>query len=104
MTKACKLKRGTNYTMTVDFIPDFEGDDITLLAYALLPLKDVGFDGMDENACHWMNCPVVKGIKQTYTFRLSMSKSYPSGMFNTRWSMKKGGVPTCCFVNKFRIL
>lgn len=102
-TKACKLRRALNYTMTVAFTPDFEGDDITMMAYALLPGVDAAFDGMNDNACDWMTCPVVKNTQQTYTFVLSMKKSYPLGMFNVRWLMKKGGEPKCCFTNKFRI-
>lgn len=102
-TKACKLKRGLNYTMNVDFTPDFEGDDVTMLAYALLPGADAEFQGMDDNACHWMQCPVVKNAKQTYIFNLSMKRSYPLGSFNVRWLMKQNGEPKCCFTNRFKI-
>lgn len=102
-TKACRLKRGSNYTMMVNFTPDFEGDDVTMLAYALLPGVDAEFQGMDDNACHWMNCPVVKDIPQAYTFNLSMQKSYPRGSFSVRWLMKKSGQPACCFTNRFKI-
>lgn len=103
-TKACKLKRDSFYTMNVDFNPDFEGDNVTLLAYALLPGEtDASFPGMDDNACHWMQCPVVKNVVQTYTFNLTMAKSYPTGMFNVRWLMKQSGVPKCCFQNRFII-
>jgi hypothetical protein len=78
-TKACILKRGSSYTMNVDFKPDFEGSDVTMLAYALLPGgSDVSFPGMDDNACHWMQCPVMKNMVQTYTFNLTMSKDYPT--------------------------
>lgn len=103
-SKACILKRGLNYTMNMEFVPDFDGSDITLLAYALLPGADAEFQGMDENACNWMTCPLVKGARQTYTFNLSMRKSYPSGIFNVRWLMKKDGQPKCCFTNKFKIV
>lgn len=89
--------------MDMDFTPDFEGSDLTLLAYALLPGVDAEFQGMDENACHWMTCPVVKGVKQTYTFNLSMGRTYPTGNFNVRWLMKKAGEPVCCFTNRFKI-
>lgn len=89
--------------MSVDFIPDFEGDEVTMLAYALLPGADAEFQGMDDNACHWMKCPVVKNEKQTYTFVLSMRKSYPLGSFRVRWLMRKAGQPACCFTNRFKI-
>lgn len=89
--------------MNVNFTPDFEGDDVTMLAYALLPLSDKEFDGMDDNACNWMKCPVVANTQQLYTFNLTMSRTYPRGMFNVRWLMKKAGEPKCCFTNKFKI-
>lgn len=90
--------------MNVDFKPDFEGNDVTLLAYALLPGgSNVPFPGMNENACDWMQCPVIKDKVQTYTFNLTMSKDYPAGLFNVRWLMKLKGESKCCFQNKFRI-
>jgi ML domain len=89
--------------MDMEFTPDFEGSDLTLLAYALLPGVDAEFQGMDDNACHWMKCPVEKGVKQTYTFNLFMQPTYPKGLFNVRWLMKKGGANRCCFLNKFKI-
>lgn len=87
----------------MDFTPEFEGEDITLLAYALLPGADAEFVGMNDNACDWMSCPVVKNVKQTYTFQLMIKTSYPKGLFSVRWLMKKAGEPKCCFVNKFKI-
>jgi Niemann-Pick C2 protein len=102
--KACILKRGSFYTMNVDFNPDFEGDDVTMMAYALLPGgTDASFPGMNDNACDWMQCPVVKNKVQTYTFNLTMSRGYPIGSFNVRWLMKQGDKPKCCFQNRFKI-
>lgn len=89
--------------MNVDFVPKFEGSDVTLLAYALLPGVDAPFPDMDDNACNWMQCPVVKDVKQTYVFKLSMNAGFPKGMFNVRWLMKQGGEPKCCFTNKFKL-
>lgn len=87
----------------MDFTPEFEGDDITMLAYAQLPGTDKKFEGMDANACRWMQCPVVKSTKQTYAYSLSMNKNYPKGLFNVRWSMKQGDENKCCFIVKFKI-
>lgn len=102
-TKACRLRRDETYRLNMDFTPDFDGDKFTLLAYALIPGADAEFAGMDSDACHWMTCPVEKGVMQTYSFELKMKKSYPKGLFNVRWLMKKNGEPKCCFVNKFKI-
>lgn len=65
--------------MDVVFKPDFEGSNVTMLAYALLPGgADAPFPGMNDDACHWMQCPVVQDTTQTYTFNLTMSKDYPT--------------------------
>lgn len=102
-TGAALIKRSKNYTLEMDFTPEFDGEDITMLAYALLPGKDAKFEGMDSNACNWMKCPVVNGTQQTYSYSLAMKKIYLRGLFNVRWSMKKGDDYKCCFIVKIKI-
>lgn len=93
-----------NYTLDMDFTPDFEAnDDLTVVASAFIVSEYVDFVGMDTNACHWMTCPVVKDAKQTYSFKLSMDKKYPKGSFAVRWWMKHKDVSKCCFMNRFKI-
>lgn len=87
----------------MDFTPEFEGDAFKVTAYALFPTSDAAFPGMDTDACHWMTCPVVKGVKQTYTFRLSMGHLNPKGAFHVRWLMTRGDEKKCCFVNRFKL-
>lgn len=119
----CKLKRNVNAAINIDFTPDFDGDDITLMAYALVSGIEKSFPDMDENACNHMPCPVTTGIKQSYSFGLKLAPSYPlvstknfyerrgkfycyslfQGMFNVRFLVKKAGQPKCCFVTKLRI-
>jgi hypothetical protein len=100
----CVLKRGSNYTLDMDFTPDFDAeDDLTVTASALFINEFVDFREMDINACHWMTCPVVKNVRQTYSFKLSMVKSYPKGSFDVRWWMKHKENSKCCFMNRFRI-
>jgi Niemann-Pick C2 protein len=90
--------------MNVHFIPDFEGsDNITMIAYALLPGVDAKFDAIDEDACKFMTCPIVKDVRNTYTLILNISPNYPLSTINTRWVMSQNSATKCCFVNKFKI-
>lgn len=74
---ACRLKRNVNAAINIDFTPDFEGNDVTLMAYALLGGVEKSFPDMDENACNHMTCPVSNGVKQSYSFGLKLAPSYP---------------------------
>lgn len=76
-SKACKLKRNVSAAINVEFTPDFDGDDITMMAYALMPGIEKSFPDMDENACNHMTCPVVEGTRQTYTFGMKLAPTYP---------------------------
>lgn len=84
---ACKLKRNVKAAINIDFTPDFDGDDITMMAYALMPGIEKAFPDMDENACNFTTCPVANGVKQTYSYGLKLAPSYPLVSSMTR---KKG--------------
>jgi hypothetical protein len=76
-TGPCKLKRNVNAAINIDFTPDFDGDDITLMAYAMIGSIEKSFPDMDPNACNHMTCPVTNGTKQSYSFGLKLAPSYP---------------------------
>jgi len=102
-SKACKVKRNVRAAINIEFTPDFEGENITMMAYALFPGMEKSFPDMDPNACNYTACPVVKGNKQTYTLGMKLSSGYPIGLFNARFLLKQSGEPKCCFLTKFRI-
>lgn len=100
----CILKRGSNYTLEMDFTPDFDAsEDLTVTASSWVISAWVDFPGQNTKACDWMTCPVTKGTRQAYTFKLKMDKNYPTGSFKTRWWMKQGENSKCCFMNRFKI-
>jgi len=90
--------------MDVKFTPNFEGDNITMLAYALIDNNVIPFEGMNSNACDFMKCPVENGKQQSYVFNVNIALSKPRGIFTTRWLMQQNGEKRCCFMNKFKIL
>lgn len=76
-SKACKVKRNVNAAININFVPDFSGDDVTLMAYALMPGIEKAFPDMDPNACNFTKCPMEEGVAQTYTYGLKLAASYP---------------------------
>lgn len=76
-SKACKVKRNVNAAININFVPDFDGEDITMMAYAVMPMIEKAFPDMDPNACNYTTCPVENGVAQTYSFGLKMAPTYP---------------------------
>lgn len=76
-SKACKVKRNVKAAINIAFTPDFDGNDITMMAYAMFPAIEKSFPDMDANACGFMTCPVVKGTQETYSYGLKLASSYP---------------------------
>jgi len=75
--RICKIRRNTEGKLDVDFVPDFEGNDLTMMAYAMLANSEVGFHDMDPDACKFMTCPVVKDTPLQYSFGMRTASSYP---------------------------
>jgi ML domain len=76
-SNACRVKRNVKAAINIEFTPAFEGEDLTLMAYALLPGIEKSFPDMDPDACKFMTCPVVNGTQQTYSFGLKLAPAYP---------------------------
>lgn len=90
--------------MNVTFTPDFDGSDIEMLAYALIGNEEAAFEGMDKDACKFMNCPVSNSVTQNYIFNVVIDTLKPSGSFPVQWRMMQKGVVKCCFQNSFKIV
>jgi hypothetical protein len=100
----CELIRRNDYHMNVKFTPQFEGSNLTMLAYAMINGKAVAFAGMNGQACDYMKCPIASGTQQSYIFNVNVDANKPYGKFNVRWIMKQGDENRCCFANKFKIV
>jgi hypothetical protein len=66
----CTLKRGQEASFTIDFTPNFDGDgnDVTMLAYAIIAQKETAWPGMNPNACEFLEkgCPLENGVRASY--------------------------------------
>lgn len=72
----CKLRRSENASISINLTPDFDGDNITILAYTTVPIE-AQWPGMDSDACKFMSCPVQKDVPTTYNYAMQLTPDYP---------------------------
>lgn len=72
----CKLRRSENASLAINFTPDFDGDDVTLLAYTTVPVE-APWPGMDKDACKYMSCPLQKNVPVDYNYAVKLTPQYP---------------------------
>ena len=72
----CKLRRNENASISIELMPDFDGTNITMLAYTTAPIE-AQWPGMDSDACKFMSCPVQKDVLTTYIYAMKLTPEYP---------------------------
>lgn len=103
-TKACILRKGSEYILEMDFTPDFDGSNVNVMAHAI-DYADAPFADMNGDACimNYLKCPITKGERTTYTYNLTLGKMYPPGVHRVKWVVSEDNIPKCCFTNKLKI-
>ncbi|KAF5301412.1 hypothetical protein FQA39_LY02141 [Lamprigera yunnana] len=95
--KPCKIKRGKPASITIDYTPHFSCDRLTGEATYL----DQLLPQMETDACKTTTCPVVSGTTQKYTYNLMISRKFPSGIFNVKWTLTGANDDDqCCVIMK----
>ncbi|KAL7047492.1 hypothetical protein ACKWTF_002942 [Chironomus riparius] len=105
--KKCILYRKENYTINVDFVPKFSSDHIKMdLFFDFINfnmLRNISYS-IDTEACNFMTCPIVNGIKNTYRYRGHIPNIIPKAMYRFYFMMSEGSIPKCCFGMKINIM
>ncbi|XP_012256338.2 MD-2-related lipid-recognition protein-like [Athalia rosae] len=101
--KPCRIKRGRNAGITFDYTPNFSSDTLQNRAYWTRPGGDLPFIGMNLNACNATVCPSVSGQKQTYSYQLSISQSFPARTYDVKWKLWNQEQQECCFVFQIKL-
>ncbi|KAI5700176.1 hypothetical protein M8J75_015338 [Diaphorina citri] len=68
-------------------------------------LQDLPLVGMDTDACKFTKCPVVAGVRQTYSYPMEIKAEYPEGAYTVKWKLWNENDPivqSCCL--KFNIV
>ncbi|XP_028163604.1 ecdysteroid-regulated 16 kDa protein [Ostrinia nubilalis] len=107
----CRLKKGTQQHITINFTPDEDLDDIQNKVTAKVLGLDVPFVGVDGNSiCDKLftesgekaNCPVKAGTKYVYKDSFPVLSIYPTLNTNVHWELK-GKRDLICFTVPVRI-
>ncbi|XP_049294026.1 MD-2-related lipid-recognition protein-like isoform X3 [Anopheles funestus] len=100
----CLVYRGTNVSITFDFTPNFNANELTADVSWTRPLYDLPYVDMDTTACKHTNCPVVSGNRQTYTYAMPIKKGYFLQDYDIKWKLASENGDACCFIIKIKIV
>merc|ERR1719495_586454 len=94
----CKLKRGTNATITMTFAPSVDIPAATSVCYGYLggTIK-TPFPLTDNNACHDMTCPAKAGASTVYKHVLPVNPIYPKVSVIVQWEVHTASALETCF-------
>ncbi|CAH2041188.1 unnamed protein product, partial [Iphiclides podalirius] len=106
-TKAngCLLKRGKQYEISFDFVPNFSTAKLRTAVYKA-DVVDVPFVELsDANGCDYTTCPTEAGKSQQLNYGLRLSKKLPRGTFIIKWKLWNQVEPDqlCCFKTAIEI-
>ncbi|KAK3605508.1 hypothetical protein CHS0354_004060 [Potamilus streckersoni] len=88
----CKLKRGTNVSIEVDFTSFEASDKATSVVHGIIGGIPVPFPLGNPDACTGCNldCPLVNGKNYQFMTTLAVLKSYPQIRLVVRWELQDG--------------
>lgn len=97
----CVLKKGTNVTMTVVFVPGLNTTGLSAKVFAHLGQADLPFRALNPNACDpqfGLVCPLQNGTEYTYVNNILIDNSFPTlSNFETKWMLiDDTNVPVVC--------
>ncbi|XP_054261577.1 MD-2-related lipid-recognition protein-like isoform X2 [Macrosteles quadrilineatus] len=97
--KPCKIKLGTNATLSFEYTPNWGTSKAGSQAFKVGTLVDIGFENMDTNGCKYTTCPIEENKRQTYTFALQVEKQFPVTTHQIRWKLwdEEDFHRQCCF-------
>ncbi|XP_072945256.1 ecdysteroid-regulated 16 kDa protein-like [Epargyreus clarus] len=88
--KECILKRNTNATMNIDFIPSKDVKSVTTEVHGVIMGLPVPFPLPEPDACqnNGLTCPLKAGQEFHYKATLPVLKSYPKVKVDVKWELK----------------
>ncbi|XP_037024978.1 MD-2-related lipid-recognition protein-like [Bradysia coprophila] len=100
----CHIKRGRSATVEFDYTADFDATNAKGEIFWVSPEGDLPFQGMDQNACNYTQCPINRE-RRTYTQRFDTMRKYPARIFDLRWKLSNADNADefCCFNIKIKL-
>ncbi|CAH0400150.1 unnamed protein product [Chilo suppressalis] len=104
--KECILKRNSNATISIDFTPSQDVNNIETEVHGVIMNLPVPFPLPQPDACkdNGLTCPVKGGQKASYRTTLPVLKSYPKVKVDVKWELKtESGEDLVCVLIPARI-
>lgn len=84
---------------------EFNSDKLTAKAFWANGFVDLPFVDLERDACKTTSCPIVENKSSTYTYSLTMKKSYPYGTYDVKWKLiGEQDDELCCMLTKIKIV
>ncbi|XP_072929853.1 ecdysteroid-regulated 16 kDa protein-like [Epargyreus clarus] len=102
----CRLKKGTNTHISINFVPENDMEDVTNHVTADVFGVMVPFIGVDGNSvCDKLqtesgekaSCPLKAGTKYVYTDQFLVQNFYPLIDVKVHWALREGTNDIMCF-------
>ncbi|KAM7427941.1 Phosphatidylglycerol/phosphatidylinositol transfer protein [Porites harrisoni] len=86
----CQMKRGTNATVEVKFIPNKIISKAKTVVYGIIGGREIPFPGVREDACQdqGLTCPLKPGTENTFKTVLPVKPFYPKIIVDVKWELQ----------------
>jgi len=92
----CKLYRGSNATIEVDFTPTRNSRRRMKNALVWVSKVELPFRGFNQNACKFMSCPLKADNSTTYSATIPLGKHLPVGTYPVKLKIYDGAITYVC--------
>ncbi|BFZ11721.1 hypothetical protein BsWGS_14760 [Bradybaena similaris] len=93
----CKLLKGTNISVAIQFTPNTAVTDAETVVHGIIEGIPVAFPLPDDNACHFMSCPLAAGTAVTYVNVINVRPDYPTTNLIVKWEVTSSSGEVFCF-------
>ncbi|OWR43085.1 ecdysteroid-regulated 16 kDa protein [Danaus plexippus] len=98
--KECVLRRNTNATISVDFVPSTDVESLETVVHGIIMNLPVPFPMPQPDACKdsGLNCPLKAGEEAFYKTTMPVLKSYPRVKVEVKWELKNDSGDYVCIM------
>ncbi|XP_064623250.1 NPC intracellular cholesterol transporter 2-like [Lineus longissimus] len=87
--QACKLKKGTNASIEIDFISNEQTNTVKAIVHGIIRSVHIPFPIPNSNGCKncGLTCPLKKGTSYSYKTSIPVRSVYPDLQLVVQWEL-----------------
>ncbi|KAK6999828.1 epididymal secretory protein E1 [Biomphalaria glabrata] len=93
----CPFKRNTFVNVTINFAAKGSISQAGTSVHGIIADVPVPFPLPDDNACHFMTCPINQGDTVNYANGIFVQEAYPKITLIVKWELLTGSTDIICF-------